>query len=216
MKIYGEIKDITLVKNGVREDGQAYQINSILFEVAGSGDTIVAETFQNNENFANRGIVVGAKGDMYIKMEAKWSSKSMKYWQRTVFDRFDAHIGGQPNKQMPSQIATPSAQPQYQQGQMQGMPQYGQPQYQQGQMQGMQQQPMQQGQMPYMGAQQMAQYAPGLMMPPQQQPQAQGGGFQVIPPMEQPPQPQPQQPAQQPAQQQMFQAPMPTNDLPFD
>lgn len=210
MKIYGEIKDITLVKNGVREDGQAYQINSILFEVAGSGDTIVAETFQNNENFANRGIVVGAKGDIYIKMEAKWSSKSMKYWQRTVFDRFDAHIGGQPNKQMPSQIATPSAQPQYQQGQMQGMQQYGQPQYQQGQMQGMQQQPMQQGQMPYMGAQQMAQYAPGLMMPPQQQPQAQGGGFQVTPPMQEQPQP------QQPAQQQMFQAPMPTNDLPFD
>lgn len=194
MKIYGEIKDITLVKNGVREDGQAYQINSILFEVAGSGDTIVAETFQNNENFANRGIVVGAKGDMYIKMEAKWSSKSMKYWQRTVFDRFDAHIGGQPNKQMPSQNATPSAQPQYQQGQMQGM----------------QQQPMQQGQMPYMGAQQMAQYAPGLMMPPQQQPQAQGGGFQVIPPMQEQPQP------QQQAQQQMLQAPMPTNDLPFD
>lgn len=194
MKIYGEIKDITLVKNGVREDGQAYQINSILFEVAGSGDTIVAETFQNNENFANRGIVVGAKGDMYIKMEAKWSSKSMKYWQRTVFDRFDAHIGGQPNKQMPSQNATPSAQPQYQQGQMQGM----------------QQQPMQQGQMPYMGAQQMAQYAPGLMMPPQQQPQAQGGGFQVIPPMQEQPQP------QQQAQQQIFQAPMPTNDLPFD
>ena len=214
MKIYGEIKDITLVKNGVREDGQAYQINSILFEVAGSGDTIVAETFQNNENFANRGIVVGAKGDMYIKMEAKWSSKSMKYWQRTVFDRFDAHIGGQPNKQMPSQIATPSAQPQYQQGQMQGMQQYGQPQYQQGQMQGMQQQPMQQGQMPYMGAQQMAQYAPGLMMPPQQQPQAQGGGFQVIPPMQE--QQQAQQPAQQPAQQQIFQAPMPTNDLPFE
>ena len=210
MKIYGEIKDITLVKNGVREDGQAYQINSILFEVAGSGDTIVAETFQNNENFANRGIVVGAKGDIYIKMEAKWSSKSMKYWQRTVFDRFDAHIGGQPNKQMPSQIATPSAQPQYQQGQMQGMQQYGQPQYQQGQMQGMQQQQMQQGQMPYMGAQQMAQYAPGLMMPPQQQPQAQGGGFQVIPPMQEQPQP------QQQAQQQMFQAPMPTNDLPFD
>ena len=210
MKIYGEIKDITLVKNGVREDGQAYQINSILFEVAGSGDTIVAETFQNNENFANRGIVVGAKGDMYIKMEAKWSSKSMKYWQRTVFDRFDAHIGGQPNKQMPSQIATPLAQPQYQQGQMQGMQQYGQPQYQQGQMQGMQQQPMQQGQMPYMGAQQMAQYAPGLMMPPQQQPQAQGGGFQVIPPMQE------QQQPQQQAQQQMFQAPMPTNDLPFD
>ena len=206
MKIYGEIKDITLVKNGVREDGQAYQINAILFEVAGSGDTIVAETFQNNENFANRGIVVGAKGDMYIKMEAKWSSKSMKYWQRTVFDRFDAHIGGQPNKQMPSQIATPSAQPQYQQGQMQGMQQQGQPQYQQGQMQGMQQQPMQQGQIPYMGAQQMAQYAPGLMMPPQQQPQAQGGGFQVIPPMQEQPQP----------QQQMFQAPMPTNDLPFD
>lgn len=196
MKIYGEIKDITLVKNGVREDGQAYQINSILFEVAGSGDTIVAETFQNNENFANRGIVVGAKGDIYIKMEAKWSSKSMKYWQRTVFDRFDAHIGGQPNKQMPSQNATPSAQPQYQQGQMQGMQQYGQPQYQQ-------------GQMPYMGAQQMAQYAPGLMMPPQQQPTTQGGGFQVIPPMEQ------QQPQQQ-AQQQIFQAPMPTNDLPFD
>lgn len=194
MKIYGEIKDITLVKNGVREDGQAYQINSILFEVAGSGDTIVAETFQNNENFANRGIVVGAKGDIYIKMEAKWSSKSMKYWQRTVFDRFDAHIGGQPNKQMPSQNATPSAQPQYQQGQMQGM----------------QQQPMQQGQMPYMGAQQMAQYAPGLMMPPQQMPQAQGGGFQVIPPMQE------QQQSQQPAQQQMFQAPMPTNDLPFD
>ena len=210
MKIYGEIKDITLVKNGVREDGQAYQINAILFEVAGSGDTIVAETFQNNENFANRGIVVGAKGDMYIKMEAKWSSKSMKYWQRTVFDRFDAHIGGQPNKQMPSQIATPSAQPQYQQGQMQGMQQQGQPQYQQGQMQGMQQQPMQQGQMPYMGAQQMAQYAPGLMMPPQQMPQAQGGGFQVIPPMQE------QQQPQQPAQQQMFQAPMPTNDLPFD
>ena len=210
MKIYGEIKDITLVKNGVREDGQAYQINSILFEVAGSGDTIVAETFQNNENFANRGIVVGAKGDIYIKMEAKWSSKSMKYWQRTIFDRFDAHIGGQPNKQMPSQNATPSAQPQYQPGQMQGMQQYGQPQYQQGQMQGMQQQPMQQGQMPYMGAQQMAQYAPGLMMPPQQQPQAQGGGFQVIPPMQEQPQP------QQPAQQQMFQAPMPTNDLPFD
>lgn len=198
MKIYGEIKDITLVKNGVREDGQAYQINSILFEVAGSGDTIVAETFQNNENFANRGIVVGAKGDMYIKMEAKWSSKSMKYWQRTVFDRFDAHIGGQPNKQMPSQNATPSAQPQYQQGQMQGM----------------QQQPIQQGQMPYMGAQQMAQYAPGLMMPPQQQPQAQGGGFQVIPPMQE--QQQPQQQPQQQAQQQMFQAPMPTNDLPFD
>lgn len=194
MKIYGEIKDITLVKNGVREDGQAYQINSILFEVAGSGDTIVAETFQNNENFANRGIVVGAKGDIYIKMEAKWSSKSMKYWQRTVFDRFDAHIGGQPNKQMPSQNATPSVQPQYQQGQMQGM----------------QQQPMQQGQMPYMGAQQMAQYAPGLMMPPQQMPQTQGGGFQVIPPMQEQPQP------QQPAQQQMFQAPMPTNDLPFD
>lgn len=193
MKIYGEIKDITLVKNGVREDGQAYQINSILFEVAGSGDTIVAETFQNNENFANRGIVVGAKGDMYIKMEAKWSSKSMKYWQRTVFDRFDAHIGGQPNKQMPSQIATPSAQQQYQQWQMQGM-----------------QQPMQQGQMPYMGAQQMAQYAPGLMMPPQQMPQTQGGGFQVIPPMQE------QQQPQQPAQQQMFQAPMPTNDLPFD
>ena len=193
MKIYGEIKDITLVKNGVREDGQAYQINSILFEVAGSGDTIVAETFQNNENFANRGIVVGAKGDMYIKMEAKWSSKSMKYWQRTVFDRFDAHIGGQPNKQMPSQNATPSAQPQYQQGQMQGM-----------------QQPMQQGQMPYMGAQQMAQYAPGLMMPPQQMPQAQGGGFQIIPPMQE------QQQPQQPAQQQIFQAPMPTNDLPFD
>lgn len=193
MKIYGEIKDITLVKNGVREDGQAYQINSILFEVAGSGDTIVAETFQNNENFANRGIVVGAKGDMYIKMEAKWSSKSMKYWQRTVFDRFDAHIGGQPNKQMPSQNATPSAQPQYQQGQMQGM-----------------QQPMQQGQMPYMGAQQMAQYAPGLMMPPQQMPQAQGGGFQIIPPMQE------QQQSQQPAQQQIFQAPMPTNDLPFD
>lgn len=192
MKIYGEIKDITLVKNGVREDGQAYQINSILFEVAGSGDTIVAETFQNNENFANRGIVVGAKGDIYIKMEAKWSSKSMKYWQRTVFDRFDAHIGGQPNKQMPSQNATPSVQPQYQQGQMQGM----------------QQQPMQQGQMPYMGAQQMAQYAPGLMMPPQQMPQAQGGGFQIIPPM--------QEQSQQPAQQQMFQAPMPTNDLPFD
>lgn len=192
MKIYGEIKDITLVKNGVREDGQAYQINSILFEVAGSGDTIVAETFQNNENFANRGIVVGAKGDMYIKMEAKWSSKSMKYWQRTVFDRFDAHIGGQPNKQMPSQNATPSVQPQYQQGQMQGM----------------QQQPMQQGQMPYMGAQQMAQYAPGLMMPPQQMPQAQGGGFQIIPPM--------QEQSQQPAQQQMLQAPMPTNDLPFD
>lgn len=201
MKIYGEIKDITLVKNGVREDGQAYQINAILFEVAGSGDTIVAETFQNNENFASRGIAVGAKGDMYIKMEAKWSSKSMKYWQRTVFDRFDAHIGGQPNKQMPSQNATPSAQPQYQQGQMQ---------YQQGQMQGMQQQPMQQGQMPYMGAQQMAQYAPGLMMPPQQMPQAQGGGFQVIPPMQE------QQQPQQPAQQQMFQAPMPTNDLPFD
>ena len=194
MKIYGEIKDITLVKNGVREDGQAYQINAILFEVAGSGDTIVAETFQNNENFASRGIAVGAKGDMYIKMEAKWSSKSMKYWQRTVFDRFDAHIGGQPNKQMPSQIATPSVQPQYQQGQMQGM----------------QQQPMQQGQMPYMGAQQMAQYAPGLMMPPQQQPQAQDGGFQVIPPMQEQPQ------SQQPAQQQMFQAPMPTNDLPFD
>lgn len=194
MKIYGEIKDITLVKNGVREDGQAYQINSILFEVAGSGDTIVAETFQNNENFANRGIVVGAKGDIYIKMEAKWSSKSMKYWQRTVFDRFDAHIGGQPNKQMPSQIATPSVQPQYQMGQMQGM----------------QQQPMQQGQMPYMGAQQMAQYAPGLMMPPQQMPQAQGGGFQIIPPMQEQPQP------QQPAQQQIFQAPMPTNDLPFD
>ena len=201
MKIYGEIKDITLVKNGVREDGQAYQINAILFEVAGSGDTIVAETFQNNENFASRGIAVGAKGDMYIKMEAKWSSKSMKYWQRTIFDRFDAHIGGQPNKQMPSQNATPSAQPQYQQGQMQ---------YQQGQMQGMQQQPMQQGQMPYMGAQQMAQYAPGLMMPPQQMPQAQGGGFQVIPPMQE------QQQPQQPAQQQMFQAPMPTNDLPFD
>ena len=198
MKIYGEIKDITLVKNGVREDGQAYQINSILFEVAGSGDTIVAETFQNNENFANRGIVVGAKGDMYIKMEAKWSSKSMKYWQRTVFDRFDAHIGGQPNKQMPSQNETPSAQPQYQQGQMQGM----------------QQQPIQQGQMPYMGAQQMAQYAPGLMMPPQQQPQAQGGGFQVIPPMQE--QQQPQQQPQQQAQQQTFQAPMPTNDLPFD
>ena len=195
MKIYGEIKNITLVKNGVREDGQAYQINAILFEVAGSGDTIVAETFQNNENFANRGIAVGAKGDMYIKMEAKWSSKSMKYWQRIVFDRFDAHIGGQPNKQMPSQNATPSAQPQYQQGQMQGM----------------QQQPMQQGQMPYMGAQQMAQYAPGLMMPPQQMPQAQGGGFQIIPPMQE----QPQQP-QQPAQQQIFQAPMPTNDLPFD
>lgn len=194
MKIYGEIKDITLVKNGVREDGQAYQINAILFEVAGSGDTIVAETFQNNENFASRGIAVGAKGDMYIKMEAKWSSKSMKYWQRTVFDRFDAHIGGQPNKQMPSQNATPSAQPQYQQGQIQGM----------------QQQQMQQGQMPYMGAQQMAQYAPGLMMPPQQMPQAQGGGFQVIPPMQEQPQP------QQPAQQQMFQAPMPTNDLPFD
>lgn len=194
MKIYGEIKDITLVKNGVREDGQAYQINSILFEVAGSGDTIVAETFQNNENFANRGIVVGAKGDIYIKMEAKWSSKSMKYWQRTVFDRFDAHIGGQPNKQMPSQNATPSAQPQYQQGQMQGM----------------QQQPMQQGQMSYMGAQQMAQYAPGLMMPPQQMPQTQGGGFQVIPPMQE------QQQTQQQAQQQMFQAPMPTNDLPFD
>ena len=194
MKIYGEIKDITLVKNGVREDGQAYQINSILFEVAGSGDTIVAETFQNNENFANRGIVVGAKGDIYIKMEAKWSSKSMKYWQRTIFDRFDAHIGGQPNKQMPSQNATPSAQPQYQQGQMQGM----------------QQQQMQQGQMPYMGAQQMAQYAPGLMMPPQQMPQAQGGGFQVIPPMQEQPQP------QQPAQQQILQAPMPTNDLPFD
>lgn len=211
MKIYGEIKDITLVKNGVREDGQAYQINSILFEVAGSGDTIVAETFQNNENFANRGIVVGAKGDMYIKMEAKWSSKSMKYWQRTVFDRFDAHIGGQPNKQMPSQNATPSAQPYYQQGQMQGMQQQvAQPQYQQGQMQGMQQQPMQQGQMPYMGAQQMAQYAPGLMMPPQQQPQAQGGGFQVIPPMQE------QQQPQQQAQQQIFQAPMPTNDLPFD
>lgn len=208
MKIYGEIKDITLVKNGVREDGQAYQINSILFEVAGSGDTIVAETFQNNENFANRGIVVGAKGDIYIKMEAKWSSKAMKYWQRTVFDRFDAHIGGQPNKQMPSQNATPSAQPQYQQGQ--GMQQYGQPQYQQGQMQGMQQQPMQQGQMPYMGAQQMAQYAPGLMMPPQQQPQQQGGGFQVIPPMQE------QQQPQQQAQQQIFQAPMPTNDLPFD
>ena len=206
MKIYGEIKDITLVKNGVREDGQAYQINAILFEVAGSGDTIVAETFQNNENFASRGIAVGAKGDMYIKMEAKWSSKSMKYWQRTVFDRFDAHIGGQPNKQMPSQIATPSAQPQYQQGQMQGMQQQGQPQYQQGQMQGMQQQPMQQGQIPYMGAQQMAQYAPGLMMPPQQMPQTQGGGFQVIPPMQEQPQP----------QQQMFQAPMPTNDLPFD
>lgn len=206
MKIYGEIKDITLVKNGVREDGQAYQINSILFEVAGSGDTIVAETFQNNENFASRGIVVGAKGDIYIKMEAKWSSKSMKYWQRTVFDRFDAHIGGQPNKQMPSQNATPSAQPQYQQGQMQSMQQQGQPQYQQEQMQGMQQQPMQQGQMPYMGAQQMAQYAPGLMMPPQQMPQAQGGGFQVIPPMQEQPQP----------QQQMFQAPMPTNDLPFD
>ena len=194
MKIYGEIKNITLVKNGVREDGQAYQINAILFEVAGSGDTIVAETFQNNENFANRGIAVGAKGDMYIKMEAKWSSKSMKYWQRTIFDRFDAHIGGQPNKQMPSQNATPSVQPQYQQGQMQGM----------------QQQQMQQGQMPYMGAQQMAQYAPGLMMPPQQQPQAQGGGFQVIPPMQEQPQP------QQPAQQQIFQAPMPTNDLPFD
>ena len=194
MKIYGEIKDITLVKNGVREDGQAYQINSILFEVAGSGDTIVAETFQNNENFANRGIVVGAKGDIYIKMEAKWSSKSMKYWQRTVFDRFEAHIGGQPNKQMPSQNATPSAQPQYQQGQMQGM----------------QQQPMQQGQMPYMGAQQMAQYAPGLMMPPQQMPQAQGGGFQIIPPMQE------QQQPQQQAQQQIFQAPMPTNDLPFD
>lgn len=194
MKIYGEIKNITLVKNGVREDGQAYQINAILFEVAGSGDTIVAETFQNNENFANRGIAVGAKGDMYIKMEAKWSSKSMKYWQRTVFDRFDAHIGGQPNKQMPSQNATPSVQPQYQQGQMQGM----------------QQQQMQQGQMPYMGAQQMAQYAPGLMMPPQQQPQAQGGGFQVIPPMQE------QQQPQQPAQQQIFQAPMPTNDLPFD
>ena len=211
MKIYGEIKDITLVKNGVREDGQAYQINAILFEVAGSGDTIVAETFQNNENFASRGIAVGAKGDMYIKMEAKWSSKSMKYWQRTVFDRFDAHIGGQPNKQMPSQNATPSAQPQYQQGQMQGMQQQpAQPQYQQGQMQGMQQQPMQQGQMPYMGAQQMAQYAPGLMMPPQQMPQAQGGGFQVIPPMQEQPQPQ-----QQP-QQQLFQAPMPTNDLPFD
>ena len=116
MKIYGEIKDITLVKNGVREDGQTYQINSILFEVAGSGDTIVAETFQNNENFASRGITVGAKGDIYIKMEAKWSSKSMKYWQRTVFDRFDAHIGGQPNKQMTSQNATPSAQPQYQIG----------------------------------------------------------------------------------------------------
>lgn len=197
MKIYGEIKDITLVKNGVREDGQAYQINAILFEVAGSGDTIVAETFQNNENFASRGIAVGAKGDMYIKMEAKWSSKSMKYWQRTVFDRFDAHIGGQPNKQMPSQNATPSVQPQYQQRQMQGM----------------QQQPMQQGQMPYMGAQQMAQYAPGLMMPPQQMLQAQGGGFQVIPPIEQQ---QPQQQSQQPAQQQMFQAPMPTNDLPFD
>ena len=194
MKIYGEIKDITLVKNGVREDGQAYQINAILFEVAGSGDTIVAETFQNNENFASRGIAVGAKGDMYIKMEAKWSSKSMKYWQRTVFDRFDAHIGGQPNRQMPSQNATPSVQPQYQQGQMQGM----------------QQQPIQQGQMPYMGAQQMAQYAPGLMMPPQQMPQAQGGGFQVIPPMQEQPQP------QQPAQQQIFQAPMPTNDLPFD
>ena len=194
MKIYGEIKDITLVKNGVREDGQAYQINAILFEVAGSGDTIVAETFQNNENFASRGIVVGAKGDIYIKMEAKWSSKSMKYWQRTVFDRFDAHIGGQPNKQMPSQNATPSVQPQYQQGQMQSM----------------QQQPMQQGQMPYMGAQQMAQYAPGLMMPPQQQPQAQGGGFQIIPPMQE------QQQSQQPAQQQIFQAPMPTNDLPFD
>lgn len=194
MKIYGEIKDITLVKNGVREDGQAYQINAILFEVAGSGDTIVAETFQNNENFASRGIAVGAKGDMYIKMEAKWSSKSMKYWQRTVFDRFDAHIGGQPNKQMPSQNATPSVQPQYQMGQMQGM----------------QQQPMQQGQMPYMGAQQMAQYAPGLMMPPQQMPQAQGGGFQIIPPMQE------QQQPQQQAQQQMFQAPMPTNDLPFD
>lgn len=194
MKIYGEIKNITLVKNGVREDGQAYQINAILFEVAGSGDTIVAETFQNNENFANRGIAVGAKGDMYIKMEAKWSSKSMKYWQRTIFDRFDAHIGGQPNKQMPSQNATPSVQPQYQQGQMQGM----------------QQQPMQQGQMPYMGAQQMAQYAPGLMMPPQQMPQTQGGGFQIIPPMQEQPQP------QQSAQQQMFQAPMPTNDLPFD
>lgn len=194
MKIYGEIKDITLVKNGVREDGQAYQINAILFEVAGSGDTIVAETFQNNENFASRGIAVGAKGDMYIMMEAKWSSKSMKYWQRTVFDRFDAHIGGQPNKQMPSQNATPSVQPQYQMGQMQGM----------------QQQPMQQGQMPYMGAQQMAQYAPGLMMPPQQMPQAQGGGFQIIPPMQEQPQP------QQPAQQQIFQAPMPTNDLPFD
>lgn len=194
MKIYGEIKDITLVKNGVREDGQAYQINAILFEVAGSGDTIVAETFQNNENFASRGIAVGAKGDMYIKMEAKWSSKSMKYWQRTIFDRFDAHIGGQPNKQMPSQNATPSVQPQYQMGQMQGM----------------QQQPMQQGQMPYMGAQQMAQYAPGLMMPPQQMPQAQGGGFQIIPPMQE------QQQPQQQAQQQMFQAPMPTNDLPFD
>lgn len=194
MKIYGEIKNITLVKNGVREDGQAYQINAILFEVAGSGDTIVAETFQNNENFANRGIAVGAKGDMYIKMEAKWSSKSMKYWQRTIFDRFDAHIGGQPNKQMPSQNATPSVQPQYQQGQMQGM----------------QQQPMQQGQMPYMGAQQMAQYAPGLMMPPQQMPQAQGGGFQIIPPMQE------QQQPQQQAQQQIFQAPMPTNDLPFD
>lgn len=194
MKIYGEIKNITLVKNGVREDGQAYQINAILFEVAGSGDTIVAETFQNNENFANRGIAVGAKGDMYIKMEAKWSSKSMKYWQRTVFDRFDAHIGGQPNKQMPSQNATPSVQPQYQQGQMQGM----------------QQQPMQQGQVPYMGAQQMAQYAPGLMMPPQQMPQAQGGGFQIIPPMQE------QQQPQQPAQQQIFPAPMPTNDLPFD
>ena len=210
MKIYGEIKDITLVKNGVREDGQTYQINAILFEVAGSGDTIVAETFQNNENFANRGIAVGAKGDMYIKMEAKWSSKSLKYWQRTVFDRFDAHIGGQPNKQMPSQNATPSAQPQYPQGQMQGMQQpAAQPQYPQGQM-GAQQQPMQQGQMPYMGAQQMAQYAPGLMMPPQQMPQAQGGGFQIIPAMDQQPQPQ-----QQP-QQQLFQAPMPTNDLPFD
>ena len=210
MKIYGEIKNITLVKNGVREDGQAYQINSILFEVAGSGDTIVAETFQNNENFANRGIVVGAKGDMYIKMEAKWSGTSMKYWQRIMFDRFDAHIGGQPNKQMPSQNATPSAQPQYQKGQMQGMQQpAAQPQYMQGQM-GAQQQPMQQGQMPYMGAQQMAQYAPGLMMPPQQMPQAQGGGFQVIPPMQEQPQPQ-----QQP-QQQLFQAPMPTNDLPFD
>ena len=207
MKIYGEIKNITLVKNGVREDGQSYQINSILFEVAGSGDTIVAETFQNNENFANRGIVVGAKGDMYIKMEAKWSGTSMKYWQRIMFDRFDAHIGGQPNKQMPSQNATPSAQPQYQQGQMQGMQQpAAQPQYTQGQMQGMQQQ----GQMPYMSPQQMAQYSQGLAMPPQQQPQAQGGGFQVIPPMGQQPQPQ-----QQP-QQQLFQAPMPTNDLPFD